>query len=158
MVRKEQNKTMKDCFDIHLIPPIRVRNGLPVMMQLSLVNQSYDFLLEKSEEKHVSFYSPEEIIQLTIKLDGYEAEPMPIKFLKKSYETKIKLISTSHSKTRLNLYANFSDDKAGCFITFYVKTCFINASSIPLHIYDTSKVKLGSCNRFSTQKDFIFQA
>ena len=139
-----------------MIPPIRVRNGLPVMLQMSLVNQNYDFLLEKSEEKHISFYSPDEIIQVTIQLDGYEAEPMPIKFLKKSYETKIKLVSTVNNKTRLNLYANFSDKKAGCYITFYVKTCFINASSIPLNVYDTSKVRIYSLINFSTRRDSTF--
>jgi hypothetical protein len=122
MVRKEQNKTMKECFDIHLIPPIRIRNGLPVMMQLALKSQDLEFLLEKAEEKHISYYSPNEVIQIVLQLDGYEAEPMPIKFLKKSYETSIKLQSLNYKKSTLDLYANFSDEKAGCYITFYVKT------------------------------------
>ena len=53
MVRKELNKTMKECYDIHLIPPIRIRNGLPVIMHFTLINSNYEFLLEKSEERHV---------------------------------------------------------------------------------------------------------
>lgn len=142
MIRKEQNKTLKDCYDIHLIPPIRVKNGLPVMLQLSLVGQDYEFLLEKAEEKHISFYSPDEMIQLEVKLDGYETEPLAIKFLKKSYEKSIRLQSTDNKSSYLNLYVNFTDDKAGCYVTFFAKTCFINACSIPMSIYDTTKVKI----------------
>lgn len=140
MIRKEQNKTMKECFDIHLIPPIRVKNGLPVTMQLTLVGQDFEMLLEKAEERHISFYSPDEMIQLAVKLDGYEAEPLAIKFLKKSYEKSIKLQSIDNKHSNLHLYANFTDDKAGCYVTFFAKTCFINASSCPLSIYNTSTV------------------
>ena len=122
MIRKEQNKTMKECFDIHLIPPIRIRNGLPVMLHFTLINNSLEFLLDKAEERHISFYSPDQVIQVAVQVDGYETEPMPIKFLKKSYETSIKLRSLSNKDSTLNLYANFSDEKSGCYITFYAKT------------------------------------
>lgn len=140
MVRKEQNKTLNNCFDVHLIPPIRIRNGLPVIINISLLGQDIEFLQDKAEEKHISFYSPEEVIQLSVKLDGYEKEPVAIKFLKKSYEKHIKLQSMDNKYSTLNLYANFSDEKAGCFITFYCKTCFINACSMPLNIYNTTTV------------------
>lgn len=131
---------MRDCFDILLIPPIRIKNGLPVQMHISLPGQNIEFIQEKAEEKHISFYSPDEVIQLGVKLDGYNKELVAIKFLKKSYEKHIQLQSTDNKSSTLNLYANFSDDKSGCYITFYAKTCFINACSTPLHIYNTSVV------------------
>lgn len=83
------------------------------MIQLAVVGQNIQFLQEKAEEKHISFYSPDEVIQLVIKIDGYEKEPVPIKFLKKSYEKSIQLQSTEYKNSTLNLYANFSDEKAG---------------------------------------------
>lgn len=113
MVRKELNKTMRDCFDILLIPPIRIKNGLPVQMHISLPGQNIEFIQEKAEEKHISFYSPDEVIQLGVKLDGYNKELVAIKFLKKSYEKHIQLQSTDNKSSTLNLYANFSDDKSG---------------------------------------------
>ncbi|CAI2385812.1 unnamed protein product [Moneuplotes crassus] len=143
MVRKEINKTHQKCFDIHLIPPIRIKNGLPVKMTLKLLNIGEKYVLEKSEEKHLNYYSPDEIIQVSVKLEGYDEDPIQIKFLKKSYDTSFKLSALGSPSSVLNLYANFSDSKAGCFITFYVKTCFVNASSFPLKIFDTTKNKEG---------------
>jgi len=141
MVRKESHKTIKDCNDIHLIPPIRIRNGLPVTMHVQLSGQDYEFILDKGEEQHISFYSPEEVINLLVEIDGYHNESIPIKFLKKEYEKPYRLQSKDNKHSYINLYSNFSDEKAGCFVTFYVKTCFINASSInPLEIYNTSTV------------------
>ena len=109
-------------------------------MHFTLINTNQEFILEKSEERHLCFYSTENIIQVAVQLDGYETEPMPIKFLKKSYETSIKLKSLQNRNSTLNLYVNFSDEKSGCYITFYVKTCFINACSLPLTFYNTTKV------------------
>ena len=82
MVRKDQNKSLKDWYDIHLIPPIRIRNGLPVSMHVTLIGQNIEFIQEKGEEKHISFYSPDELIQISIHIDGFDEEPIVIKFLK----------------------------------------------------------------------------
>mmetsp|Transcript_2048 Transcript_2048/g.2587 ORF Transcript_2048/g.2587 Transcript_2048/m.2587 type:complete len:83 (-) Transcript_2048:179-427(-) len=82
MVRKEHNKTLKDCYDIHLIPPIRIKNGLPVSMHVMLIGQNIEFIQEKGEEKHICFYSPDEIIQISVQIDGYDEEPIVVKFLK----------------------------------------------------------------------------
>jgi hypothetical protein len=82
-------------------------------MHVKVIGQEIEFLQEKAEEKHISFYSPEEVIQIVIKIDGYQREPIPIKFLKKSYEKSIKLQSSEYKNSSLNIYANFSDEKAG---------------------------------------------
>ena len=112
-------------------------------MHVSLVGQDYEFILDKSEEQHISFYSDDNVIQLEVQLDGYRKECIPIKFLKKAYEKSYKLSYEKITHPFLNLYSNFSDEKAGCYVTFYVKTCFVNASSIfPLDIYNTSTVSL----------------
>lgn len=113
MVRKEINKTHQKCFDIHLIPPIRIKNGLPVRMTLKLLNIDQKYVLEKSEEKHLNYYSADEIIQVSVKLEGYDEDPIQIKFLKKSYDISFKLRALGSPSSVLNLYANFSDSKAG---------------------------------------------
>ena len=113
MVRKETNKTHEKCFDVHLIPPIRIKNGLPVKMTLKLLNIGEEYIMGKSEEKHINYYSPDEEIQVSVKLDGYDEDPIHIKFLKKSYEASTKLRALGSPSSVLYLYANFSDDKAG---------------------------------------------
>jgi hypothetical protein len=143
MVRKEPSKTMKGCYDIRLIPPIRIRNGLPVTMQVKLIEQDYELILSKWTEQHISFYAPDEIINLWVSIDEHKSEWIRVKFFKKALEEKYRLRSENHKNSYIDLYANFSDEKAGWFVTFYVKTCFVNACSISdLAIYDTTNVSI----------------
>lgn len=118
-------------------------------MQVMLIGQDYEFILGKGEEQHINFYSPDEIIQLSVSIDGYNNEWIPIKFLKKSYEKPYKLQSEYNKHSYIDLHTNFSDEKAGCFVTFYVKTCFINAWSMSdLAIYNTTNVSILISKRF----------
>lgn len=96
-----------------MIPPIRIKNGLPVMLQIAITGKDFECLLEKSEEKHISFYSPENDIELLVKIDGYKQAALPVKFLKKSSEKYITLYSEDNRHSTLNLFINFSDNKAG---------------------------------------------
>lgn len=51
-------------------------------MHVTLIGQNIEFIQEKGEEKHISFYSPDELIQISIHIDGFDEEPIVIKFLK----------------------------------------------------------------------------
>lgn len=55
---------------------------------------------------------------------------MQIEFVETDWESKVTLVSLTDKSNKLDIYIQYKNENAGCQMTFYVKTVFINMSGL----------------------------
>lgn len=123
---------MTQCHDLHLLPPILVKNSLPVEIEVTVGENSARFWekLKKQEERHYSFYNESHSrFTIYVRLEGFEPQPVVLEFSEQNLEKSIKLKHSSNNRS-LYIQAHFGSTRAGCDLTFYSKTCILNTTGM----------------------------
>ena len=128
-----------------IIPSIVIKNCLPVKLYFTLLDQPEQQIvtLEKGQEQHLSVFN-ENTIWGEVWIDGFERSKVKVEFVETNSEDKLVLAQSSDKQFKLDLYIQ-KNDSAGCHMTFYVKTVFINQTgleNLEFFSFDTDRATL----------------
>ena len=72
MVKKVKNRSLPDCDDIHLIPPIVFKNSLPVPLFVYVhYKNTNPMKLERMDQRHLCVFNSEGSIEADIWIEGF---------------------------------------------------------------------------------------
>ena len=104
MVKKIRNSTLQQCDDIHIIPPIIIKNSLPCTLFLHIKERDLNPIkLEKSEEKHLSIFTEQDHIQADMWIEGFEKTSIWLKFVEQEFEHTFKMECSEENHTYLDV-------------------------------------------------------